>query len=131
MHTNVEVSTKFHTTQNAHQVGLLVTIGADAPVNRPPINVALVLDRSGTRDQAVQAADQGQFEAAASLMHRAAASLASACPDATEEIADLQAQAERLAKRRYEREDRKYNIAMKDAMFMSRTSYADKIRRPR
>lgn len=84
-----------------------------------------------TRDEAVRAADDGQFEAAASLMRQAAESLARACPEAGEEVADLQAQGERLAERRYEREDRKYNIAMKDAMSMSRSSYSDKIRRGR
>ena len=84
-----------------------------------------------TRDQAVRAADRGQFDEAATLMHRAASTLASACPEAGEEIADLTAQAEQLRERRYTSEDRKYNVAMKEAMFMSRMSYADKIRRPR
>jgi hypothetical protein len=48
MHPSVDVSTRFVKALNAHQVGLLVTIGADKPVKRPPINVALVLDRSGS-----------------------------------------------------------------------------------
>jgi len=48
MHADVQLSTKFLTTQNAHQVGMLVTVGAEAPPRRPPINVALVLDRSGS-----------------------------------------------------------------------------------
>ena len=48
MRTDVKLSTKFLTTQNAHQVGVLVTLSGDAPLQRMPINVALVLDRSGS-----------------------------------------------------------------------------------
>ena len=48
MRSDVKLSTKFLTTQNAHQVGLLVTLAGDAPARRAPINVALVLDRSGS-----------------------------------------------------------------------------------
>src|SRR6478752_6448249 len=48
MKADVRLSTRFLTTQNAHQVGMLVTLSADAPTQRPPINVALVLDRSGS-----------------------------------------------------------------------------------
>jgi Ca-activated chloride channel family protein len=48
MQTNVKLSTKFLTAQNAHQVGMVVTLAGDAPVNRPAINVCLVLDRSGS-----------------------------------------------------------------------------------
>lgn len=48
MRPNIKLSTRFLTTQNAHQVGLLVTVGADRPPRRAPINVALVLDRSGS-----------------------------------------------------------------------------------
>ena len=48
MRSNVKLSTKFLTTQNAHQVGLLVNLEGDAPVRRAPINIALVLDRSGS-----------------------------------------------------------------------------------
>jgi Ca-activated chloride channel family protein len=48
MKTDVRLSTKFLTTQNAHQVGMLVTLEGGAPVRRTPINVALVLDRSGS-----------------------------------------------------------------------------------
>jgi Ca-activated chloride channel family protein len=48
MRPSVDVSTRFVKALNAHQVGLLVTIGANKPVERPPINVALVLDRSGS-----------------------------------------------------------------------------------
>jgi Ca-activated chloride channel family protein len=81
------------------------------------------------RDQAVRAADRGQLEEAATLMHRAASTLASACPEAGEEIADLTAQAEQLRERRYTSEDRKYNMAMKEAMFLSKMSYAERIRR--
>jgi len=59
MRADVQLSTKFLTTQNAHQVGLLVTVGAEAPVNRPPINVALVLDRSGSMaGEPIEAAKQ-------------------------------------------------------------------------
>ncbi len=48
MRPDIKLSTRFLTTQNAHQIGLLVTVGADRPPRRAPINVALVLDRSGS-----------------------------------------------------------------------------------
>lgn len=48
MRTEIKLSTRFLTTTNAHQVGLLTTLTGDVPANRAPINVALVLDRSGS-----------------------------------------------------------------------------------
>jgi Ca-activated chloride channel family protein len=48
MRSDVKLSTRFLTSQNAHQVGMLLTIEGEAPVRRAPINVALVLDRSGS-----------------------------------------------------------------------------------
>ncbi len=48
MHSDVQLSTRFLTAQNQHQLRMLVTVGGDAPVERPAINVALVLDRSGS-----------------------------------------------------------------------------------
>ncbi len=48
MNAELKLSTKFLTSQDAHQVGMLVTVGSEAPVERPPINVSLVLDRSGS-----------------------------------------------------------------------------------
>jgi Ca-activated chloride channel family protein len=48
MRTDVKLSTKFLTTQNAHQVGVLVTLSGEVPVQRAPLNIALVLDRSGS-----------------------------------------------------------------------------------
>lgn len=48
MRADVKLSTRFLTTQNAHQVGLLVTATGEVPARRAPINVALVLDRSGS-----------------------------------------------------------------------------------
>ncbi|HYC30661.1 MAG TPA: VWA domain-containing protein [Gemmatimonadales bacterium] len=48
MHADVRLSTRFLTAQNAHQVGLLVTLTGEVPTCRAPINVALVLDRSGS-----------------------------------------------------------------------------------
>jgi Ca-activated chloride channel homolog len=48
MKADIRLSTRFLTTQNAHQVGMLVTLAGEAPITRPPINVALVLDRSGS-----------------------------------------------------------------------------------
>ncbi len=48
MKTDVKLSTRFVTAQNAHQVGVLVTVAGEAPARRAPINVALVLDRSGS-----------------------------------------------------------------------------------
>jgi Ca-activated chloride channel family protein len=50
MHTDVRLSTRFLTTQNAHQVGMLVSLDGGTPVRRAPINVSLVLDRSGSMD---------------------------------------------------------------------------------
>src|SRR6185503_10647131 len=48
MRPDVKVSTKFITSQNSHQIGLLIELSADQPPRRAPINVALVLDRSGS-----------------------------------------------------------------------------------
>ena len=48
MKADVRLSTRFLTTQNAHQVGVLVSLEGATPVRRPPINAALVLDRSGS-----------------------------------------------------------------------------------
>ena len=48
MKTSTSVSTTFTAAHNRHQVGMLVTLAGDQPVTRPPINVALVLDRSGS-----------------------------------------------------------------------------------
>jgi Ca-activated chloride channel family protein len=48
MHTDIRLSTRFLITQNAHQVGMLVTLVGETPVRRAPINVVLVLDRSGS-----------------------------------------------------------------------------------
>ncbi|MDQ3136689.1 MAG: VWA domain-containing protein [Gemmatimonadota bacterium] len=48
MKTDVRLSTKFITAQNAHQVGMLVSLEGSTPIRRAPINVALVLDRSGS-----------------------------------------------------------------------------------
>lgn len=48
MRTDVKLSTRFLAAQHAHQVGLLVTIAGDAPLRRPPLNLSLVLDRSGS-----------------------------------------------------------------------------------
>lgn len=48
MQTDVKLSTRFLTTQNAHQAGVLVTLSSETPPRRAPINLALVLDRSGS-----------------------------------------------------------------------------------
>ncbi len=48
MKTDVRLSTRFLTVQNAHQVGMLVSLEGGTAVRRTPINVALVLDRSGS-----------------------------------------------------------------------------------
>jgi Ca-activated chloride channel family protein len=48
MQTDVKLSTKFLTTRNAHQVGVLVTLSSATPPRRAPINLSLVLDRSGS-----------------------------------------------------------------------------------
>ena len=56
MRAHVQLSTKFLTTQNAHQVGILTTLSGDTPPSRAPINVMLVLDRSGSMGGAPLAA---------------------------------------------------------------------------
>jgi Ca-activated chloride channel homolog len=48
MKTDVRLSTRFLSAQNAHQVGMLVSLEGEAPVRRAPINISLVLDRSGS-----------------------------------------------------------------------------------
>lgn len=48
MQTHCKISTSFLTSQNAHRVGVLVNVAGERPVERAPINVALVLDRSGS-----------------------------------------------------------------------------------
>jgi Ca-activated chloride channel homolog len=48
MKADVQLSTHVLTAQTAHQVAVLVTLAGEAPVRRSPINVALVLDRSGS-----------------------------------------------------------------------------------
>jgi hypothetical protein len=48
MRSDVRLSTCFLTTQNAHQVGLLVTLDGDTPVRRPPVNVPLIRPRKGS-----------------------------------------------------------------------------------
>jgi Ca-activated chloride channel family protein len=48
MRSDVKLSTRFLTSENAHQVGMLLTLEGETPVRRAPINVALVLDRSGS-----------------------------------------------------------------------------------
>ena len=48
MQTTATVSTTFAATHDRHRVGLLVTVNGDLPAARPPVNVALVLDRSGS-----------------------------------------------------------------------------------
>lgn len=48
MKSNVKLSTRFLTAQGAHQVRMLVSVKGEAPPDRPPINLSLVLDRSGS-----------------------------------------------------------------------------------
>jgi Ca-activated chloride channel family protein len=48
MKSDVQLSTRFATTQNAHQVGMLISLAGDPSTRRAPINVSLVLDRSGS-----------------------------------------------------------------------------------
>ena len=50
MKTKSKVSTKFISESNRHSIKTLVSIGTDKPPVRAPINVALVLDRSGSMD---------------------------------------------------------------------------------
>ena len=62
MKSDVRLSTRFLTAQNAHQVGVLVSLEGSAPVRRPPINIALVLDRSGSMSGAPLAAARAAAE---------------------------------------------------------------------
>ena len=48
MKATTTVSTTFAATHDRHRVGLLVTLAGEAPAARPPIIVALVLDKSGS-----------------------------------------------------------------------------------
>lgn len=48
MKSDIKLSTRFHQAQGAHEVGVLVTLAGETPLQRPRINVALVLDRSGS-----------------------------------------------------------------------------------
>jgi Ca-activated chloride channel family protein len=48
MQTSTRISTSFDSHDNTHDVRLLIDIRGDTPIARPPINVALVLDRSGS-----------------------------------------------------------------------------------
>ncbi len=48
MQARVSLSTQFVTSQNAHQIRALISLAGEAPARRAPINVALVLDRSGS-----------------------------------------------------------------------------------
>jgi Ca-activated chloride channel homolog len=48
MKATATVSSTFAATHGRHQVNLLVSITGDLPAARPPINVALVLDKSGS-----------------------------------------------------------------------------------
>ena len=45
MKATTSVSTTFAATHDRHRVGLLVTLTGELSAARPPINVALVLDR--------------------------------------------------------------------------------------
>lgn len=59
MKSDIKLSTRFHQAQGAHDVGVLVTLAGETPVQRPRINVALVLDRSGSMEGApLEAAKQ-------------------------------------------------------------------------
>ena len=68
MKADVRLSTRFLTTQNAHQVGVLVSLEGETPVRRPPINVALVLDRSGSMSGAPLAAARAAAERFAAFL---------------------------------------------------------------
>ena len=47
---NIAFSTRFATSQGSHEVGVLATVSGERPQQRRPLNLALVLDRSGSMD---------------------------------------------------------------------------------
>lgn len=68
MRSHIQLSTRFATTQNSHDVGLLVTLAGDMPTHRAPINVALVLDRSSSMSGMPIIAAQAAAERFASFL---------------------------------------------------------------
>ncbi len=87
------------------------------------------------REEAVRRADDGDFDAAASSLEQAAASLAAcpAAPELAEEIDDLRVEAARMQQRLYGESDRKYHGARAMANRDQKAGYAEKVsrRRPR
>ena len=100
MRAQVHLSTKFLTTQNAHQVGILTTLAGDTPPTRAPINVVLVL---------VPYLDDAEM---------------------VQEREDLAQEAARLKEKEYAPEDRKYMQAFSMSIREGKRAYKDKLRRP-
>ncbi len=98
MKTDVRLSTRFLTTQNAHQVGMLVTLEGETPVRRAPINVALVLDRSGSmHGMPLEAAKEAAARFASFLSPRTGSPLS---PSTTTVRDDLRPRRRRQRRRR-------------------------------
>ena len=98
----------------------------------PDIERTLVrFEAARTRAAAVRAADQGRYEEAARLLREASEALGRICPEATDEIDDLQTEADRIAHRQYDSRDRKYHLARGAAILEGRRGYLDKLSRRR
>jgi hypothetical protein len=87
------------------------------------------------REDAVEHADRGDFDAASRSLREAALGLLPYGGDAdvAEEIEDLETEAMRLEERRYEAADRKYHLARGHAGREMKAGYEKKLsrRRPR
>ena len=99
---------------------------------KPRIERTLVrFQAARTRTDAVHAADEGRYDEAARLLRQASEALNRVCPEATEEIEDLRAEAGRIEGRHYDSRDRKYHLARGAAVLEGRRTYLEKLSRRR
>ena len=86
----------------------------------------------GAKREAVEQADRGDFDGAASVLREAASHLMpfAATPDVRDEVEDLEAEAARMEQRAYAPEvDRKYHLARHMAARDMKAAYLGKIAR--